>query len=516
MTLINATSPLITPTHDGSGQATHPCVIDFLLEHNMQTWAGYRYWMVMTPYPNATNAHEDPNILASHDGLTWVVPNGMVNPLDDAVAGYNSDPDMVYNPDTDELWVYYRTSVPYSTHIRKLVKVSADMSYTDPIILDTIAPWTPADVKDRSLIVWRESSTKWHMWGGGGAENPPHNFYYFFSTDGINWSEPVQCFNEDGLDPIQALLSSVNGFTWHHSGKPNYREKRIEFLCSNNSAANGLYFMYCKMHNPTLFYTPIPTKILSSNLGAWDSYLYRPSFVIEKGASGYIHHLWYSAFDANQIQAIGYTSGDIGTTFKGKGGGMPMDFFGLVGADYKKSYIVLDTFNRADNPSSLGNADTGQAWIAKDNVWGILSGEAYTPASGSPSLIIVDSGVSTNFKISVRMAKWGVGSQAPGLAIRAIDSDNMFRFTQTTTSSLMFQKKVAGVIITLGDYTGLTLADNDVMSIFLQGNEFKLYLNDTLLGTFTDAFNDTVTTHGLCTGTGSVTGRWDDFKIEAI
>lgn len=96
---------LTIPTHlsPTGGQATHPSVI------RLDTpLSGYRYWMAMTPYPGGSDAHEDPNVVASNDGITWVVPSGLVNPLDDAPGSpqYNSDTDIVWAQ--GKLWVIWR------------------------------------------------------------------------------------------------------------------------------------------------------------------------------------------------------------------------------------------------------------------------------------------------------------------------------------------------------------------------------------------------------------------------
>lgn len=56
-------------------------------------WNGYRYWMGITPYPD--DPRENPSIYASHDGLTWEAPPGIVNPVAPNTGGYNSDPDIV-------------------------------------------------------------------------------------------------------------------------------------------------------------------------------------------------------------------------------------------------------------------------------------------------------------------------------------------------------------------------------------------------------------------------------------
>jgi hypothetical protein len=98
-------NPLTIPTYDGNPATTHPDVAYF-----SNGWNGYRYWMAFTPYP--TIARENPSIVASNDGIKWIEPKGISNPiapLADAVAdGFvgQSDPDLIYYADT--LFMYYR------------------------------------------------------------------------------------------------------------------------------------------------------------------------------------------------------------------------------------------------------------------------------------------------------------------------------------------------------------------------------------------------------------------------
>lgn len=93
---------LTLPIHDlSSGEiynsVTHPDVI-----YIKDGWNGYRYWMAITPYPDV--AREQPCIYASRDGVTWVVPQGLVNPIAvraEAIAALGAgswlaDPDLVF------------------------------------------------------------------------------------------------------------------------------------------------------------------------------------------------------------------------------------------------------------------------------------------------------------------------------------------------------------------------------------------------------------------------------------
>src|SRR5579863_10442255 len=105
----NAKSPLATPTYDGSGQMVEPTVLDF-----PNDWHGFRYWMVASPFPKSNAQFENPSILVSQDGAHWSVPPGLNNPvaLPSPPGSALSDGSIVYDPDDDELWLYYLHDIP--------------------------------------------------------------------------------------------------------------------------------------------------------------------------------------------------------------------------------------------------------------------------------------------------------------------------------------------------------------------------------------------------------------------
>lgn len=310
--LSNSSSYLTIPTHDTSGQAIHPSVIDFTIEQGISTWGGYRYWMAMTPYPSGNDAHEDPNLVASTDGITWVVPTGLVNPLDDAPGGgpgYNADTDMVYNSSANQLWIYYRWySSDTSTLEMRLVKVNPDMTYTTPQVVITVSPWSISADKIRSQFIWRETATKWHMWGQGGSR--PYRLWYLSSTDGINWSTPVVCSDSKGNDP----LHSINKENWHPCGKPNLVEKKMELLISSLELGQSehfppfLYYAEIPFDDPTRLILPSNRPVLQASSNGWDNNsIYRSSFVKD----GHTFKIWYSARSSSNVWNTGFISGEL-------------------------------------------------------------------------------------------------------------------------------------------------------------------------------------------------------------
>lgn len=92
--------PLTTP--DGFDETIHPSPIDV----GSGLWNGYRYWLADTPYHNQEGQYEKPCIWASNDGLTWVVPTGVTNPVIDSI---HADTDLYYDSGTETMYLYYNS-----------------------------------------------------------------------------------------------------------------------------------------------------------------------------------------------------------------------------------------------------------------------------------------------------------------------------------------------------------------------------------------------------------------------
>lgn len=149
--LVSAKGPAGTrmtiPGHisPSGGQTTHPSVVDFGI-----SWNGYRYWMSHTPYPGGSDAAEDPNIVASHDGTTWVIPAGLTNPLDDqpgSPGAYNSDSDLVYGPD-GYLWLFWRTYTASATGTEERLYIRRS---NDGVT------WTP------KVLIWQTAASEMRL-----------------------------------------------------------------------------------------------------------------------------------------------------------------------------------------------------------------------------------------------------------------------------------------------------------------------------------------------------------------
>jgi hypothetical protein len=182
-------APTLIPveTYEGSGQLVHP---DAAVFPNL--WQGKRYWVAGTPYPFGNSKFENPSIYHGRISTELHVPTGVTNPLATAPSGaYMSDPDVVHDPDTDELRLYYRETIEGLDEV--LLVTSRDgVHWTPPQLVASAARYSLI-----SPAVVRESATSWRMWTVNASAQGCFSLEREMtleqrqSADGITWGDPV-------------------------------------------------------------------------------------------------------------------------------------------------------------------------------------------------------------------------------------------------------------------------------------------------------------------------------------
>lgn len=177
--------------------------------------------------------------------------------------------------------------------------------------------------------------------------------------------------------------------------------------------------------------------------------------------------------------------------------------------------VIGDTFSRADSSTSLGSAETGQAWTVLRGTWGVLSARARvaTVASGGDQLALVDSGVS-NVRVGARIYLSGLTSNTGIVARSDGTTSNLLYAWVGNGNSVRVGQVVAGSFTALANVPA-TWAEGDRLEMVVTGNTVELYQNTTLRTTVTaNAALAALTQQGLlATATGT---RQDDFRVKRL
>jgi hypothetical protein len=290
ITLLNNNATYLnTPTYEVSGQATHPDIY-----YNASGWNGYKYWMGMTPYPGGNAQFENPSVLASNDGISWVVPGGLVNPIDlTPSAGSNSDAEIIFNEILNRLEVYYVESGAGISYFKR--RTSTDgihwSNEQDIFNVPDYQIMSPAIIRTNGVYqMWYDDASS--------CSAPATYVRYRTSTDGLNWS---------GLQNVIIAQSGQN--IWHIEVNymPAMNEYWMIYAAYPAGSTCGNTELYFAKSTDKINWITYSNKILGKST-SWDSgQIYRATFLYDEITD--IVRVWYSARNNANIWHIGYTIG---------------------------------------------------------------------------------------------------------------------------------------------------------------------------------------------------------------
>ncbi len=216
---LNTIQVLTLETYDGSGQTVHPDVTS-----TPDGWAARRRHLAITPYPNGQSSEENPSIFIADNGVTWHPPATGINPLVRPKAyGYLSDPDILYNSITEELWMYYREVM--SENEIYLIRSKDGITWNKP---DLVIHAPNHQILSPSVV--RRGNRDWLMWsvnaGSVGCGSNSTTVELRRSQDGIVWSAP------EAVSLVNASL-----YAWHID--VSWIPSRKEFWAVYNAKTPG-------------------------------------------------------------------------------------------------------------------------------------------------------------------------------------------------------------------------------------------------------------------------------------
>ena len=281
------------PTHvagNTTGEATHPSVA-----YRPEGWNGYPYWMAFTPYQGADDSMEDPNIVVSRDGITWTVPPGVTNPLDDAPGSpllYNSDTDAVFGPD-NKLYVFWRTFDPNAVGAEETLwyRSSADGVTWAPKVMVAQANQATTRFISPSFVYEDGAWTCWYL----NMLTTPFRIVRMRSTgsEPTAWGAPTFVSYTQGS---QQAAYMVNRSPWHLKVIKAYgRYHMLVSDYSTDDATPARDLIYLNSPDGLVWDSAIGPCIPRIKDGEHDM-MYRATLIpaVERGVHGF--RVWYGAF----------------------------------------------------------------------------------------------------------------------------------------------------------------------------------------------------------------------------
>jgi len=294
----NDEKPLNTPNAYGNAYNFHPSMQFF-----ETPWNGYSYWCAFTPYEGSNDMYETPHILASNDLEKWETPAGFKNPLEPEPAdyeygsSYNSDTELVYNSDTNELECWWRTYAKKSNQVLLYRKTTKDgVHWSDKQITMLSKDMTKHDFLSPALVY---EDHKYKMWSIDYRRGCV--VHYYESTDGLKWSKPKVIELEYEIPNLRNwhldVIHTPRGYEMLISAFPNVNDNHLNM---------DLYYAFSK-DNET--YTKARTIMRPTRkTEKWDNKgLYRSSLMWANNK----YYCIYSAVNAKKGPiGLGIVSGD--------------------------------------------------------------------------------------------------------------------------------------------------------------------------------------------------------------
>lgn len=315
--LANAVAPLTTPTPDGSGQVTEPSIVQFPFR-----WHGFKYWLVLAPFPHSDAADENPSILVSDDGQHWSIPPGGRNPIQEpAPLSHLADSSLFFDLISDQLWLYYISEDQFGiTNVLRTVSGDGIHWSTPQVVLrapdyQVVMP-AVAKIGDQYWL-WSVNA------GNAGCSASSTFVQYRTSSDGVHWSPPQLTDIAQpgfriwhiGVTELHFLISRPGGSNqltndgrlpdqFPENGPPSDDQVVLSppiyaMLASAYENDCGDTVLFLSLSQDGVHWGHFPRPLLTPDHGHWDGQaIYQSTMALDSATD--LMTVWYSAWTPTQ------------------------------------------------------------------------------------------------------------------------------------------------------------------------------------------------------------------------
>jgi hypothetical protein len=358
----------------GDFSVVHPSVLYF-----ENGWNGYQYWMAINPYPKSNANYENPYIYCSIDGLNWIQPAGISNPITPKPAiGYGSDVHLVKDIDGKTVHCITR-DVGTSTNsaIRRLRVLSSinGINWTEapsPILESTVFDFASEgvfydEVKGKYIMYAKDIRT---------GQNNQLELYECDSMTGT--------FTRFGQTSIPAEVVPSGRMLWHQEiRKINGLYVMVYAETSSTASGTSGKLKIAKSHDLVTWEVYKDDLLLKGS--SWRANFYKSTFVLSENNGEVRLKLWYGTNVSNADWYVGYTEIIFNSERKRLSTNFNIQDF-KNSLSTTTSVIFYDDFNRADT-TTIGTPKIGSYYSGQTS-WEIKGNQIKSVGTGANELLI--------------------------------------------------------------------------------------------------------------------------------
>jgi hypothetical protein len=296
-------------------QVVHSDLVYFPNGWGFVNGSHYKYWLCVEGYYMSQDDYEQPCILVSNNmsNNSWVEPARNfygTNPITKYVysgRGHYCDGDLVYNDETDQLWLYIANGT--GTGAPDFIEIYTTADGVNWSFHDKFTVFGPNNFMSISVI--KDGST-WYCWGRNGSGTP--HLEYHTSSDGIHWNAGYNCGSGMQSAPGSYVwhinVNKYNGQYWGFLVESPLRDQLGPPLFGGFGELDWLGGDYAKLYfiNSTDGgnWSGYDAPLLNWGLGgSWDNHnIYRSDFIVQDGylksiytaANGFYPFNWHAGY----------------------------------------------------------------------------------------------------------------------------------------------------------------------------------------------------------------------------
>lgn len=464
---------------------------------------------------------ENPTIYVSNDGENFISPPGIArNPIADVllasgadVNSYYADPAIAQSPDGKTLyvlWCWFNRAGSASNFM--LSESSDGLTWSVPVSIASAVNGT--FVPNSPTLFW--NGTGWTIMAINTGSIGTNTLIVTKTASAepyTGWAAPGGVYN--GIW-TQCTAPHPLARGWWHGMFIGLDGNQVAGLVVDNGSGGGAaYSLKSADGGLTFSAQPFSAWNPASAGGSW----YRPGLCVCADAARTTLRLYVSRQAPLQAGSTGgfyMQTACVDAGFSGDAVSRLMlrDALhrNLVAPAALKGTGLLawDSFNRVDSVTTLGNAESGQAWTYNTaNVFGISANRAYI-TSATNSIAMLDVG-SQDYDYEVQVQT--LGSQFY-LIWCVQDTANFLRYGWNGSASAL-QKVAGGALVNAFSVTGgMAFVAGDVIRIAKRGSRSTIYINDRPVDTISDSQFAAATKIGFQASGASAT-FFDNFLVRA-